>query len=189
MTHAIQNFSEGACRSFLDGAVYKIKVSQTVTKRSTTIDCFFRPIITSLFDIMQVQSIQKRGMALLNKGRFFKKVSTSLSNQIFLVFLLAKTTLNVTTSLARGALNRNTMHTLRTLHDGMESFLPLASAVIAIASMNLVYISAYFLCLGLSYLGDHDSLSREMNSVCQYSSTILGLASFLYLGTSNPKIF
>ncbi len=188
MTHALQTFSEGASRAFLDNAVFKVKSTLTVTDRSSTIDCFFKPIITALFDVMQTQSIQKRSIAILNKGRIFKKTSTKFSNQAFLAFLLAKTAINVTISLARDAFSKNTMYRLRAIHDGMESLFPLASAIITIASMNFIYISAFFLYQGLSYLGEHRSLSRDMNEICQYSSTVLGVTSFLYLGISSFKI-
>jgi len=189
MAYTLQTFSEGTCKSFLDNTINKIKKSLTVDRQASNIDCFFRPIITALFDTVQVQSIHARSMALLNKGSFFKKGSTPFSNQAFLAFLLAKTSLNVTTSLARGAISQNTKRLLKKVHDGMESLLPVASAIVAIASMNLIYISAYFLYLGLSYLGEHNSLSRDMKSICQYSSTILGISSLLILRTPNSLIF
>lgn len=179
MTYPLKHFAEGFSRSFLDNSMDKVKKDINETSSATSIDCFFRPIITAIVDTLQIQSIQKRYIEVVNKGKIFKSISNGSKSQSLLIFLVIKTGLNALRSLARDALSSNSRRSINTVHNVMESILSIAAIVVTIASANLAYISSYFLYIGLYHLGTSHSISYEMRSICDYSATILGLASFL----------
>jgi len=184
MTFNLRNIAPGVSRAFLDKTIYNVKDALSKDSYSADIDYFIKPIVTAFLDTMQAYSIQKRSLSVWSKGVFLKQVSNPFSNWMISIFLLSKTALNIINSLARGTISSDTKQKLRKIHNAMEASLPIISAIIVIASMNIAYISAYFSFLCLSSLVENGSTLNDTN-IYRNLLTMLGISSLLIL--KDPK--
>jgi hypothetical protein len=184
MTFNIQNFTSGAFKSSFNHFIFQIK-KHDQNKRLTIIDLLFRPVITCLSDTVIAVTDLKKMIKICNEN----KILNQNSRRSTLIFLTTKTCLNMSLSLFENLFSRSTKQAIEKIHNILDAALPIISAIVAIASLNLMFIAGYFLQLSLINLANNYSIGTEIQSICHYTSFILCLSSILNLNATSSIFF